>query len=212
MLATHITTHAADALARVRAQYKSQPGFLSVLNALCVQIQQLEDAAYAMDAARQVSVNTYGQQLDNLGSLVGVDRNGLTDSNYYLLILATIADNFSDTTMPEILNIVQTLYQPTYVFQKSPNSPGGDGRGPAFIALGLGGASVTAISFVILVNIIQNALGAGIALVYVSKFSGTAGKTFAMAGPGGWVGGFATIASPNSGGGFASLLYNNPKT
>lgn len=210
MIATQITTHVKDALNRLLQQYKGLTYFEGLISAVVTQIQNLEDGIFPIDSGRQLfNGTTYpavGAQLDGIGELVGLKRNGLTDQEYLILILGTIAENNSDTTSDTILGIVQAIFQATNVFIETPNSPGQPGKS-ATISLGFGDPQLPSSLYTVVEQILANSLGAAINIVYLSKFSAT--KAFAMAGPQAWVAGFGDLNDPTVGGAFGSLIYSN---
>src|SRR5271166_5121103 len=139
MIVTEITNHVQQALNRLLEQYKGKPGIAALITALVTQIQDLENGFYPIDQLRQLAY-AYGQQLDNLGTVIGFERNGLPDNEYFVLLLGTIAENNSDTTIPTMLHIVETVFQATTVFIKTPNSVGSpplDQVKPAWISFGI---------------------------------------------------------------------------
>lgn len=79
----------------------------------------------------------------------------------------------------------------------------------AWVAIGVGGTTLPSSLFGVVKNIIENSLGAGITLAYLSTYN--AQYAFAMAGPQPWVRGFRDLNNPlSTDGQFASLIYNNP--
>lgn len=207
MIVTQITDHVQAALDRFIQQYKGRPLLSGLMTAFVEQIQDLENAAYPLDQYRQL-LSAYGQQLDNLGEIIGLKRNGLGDAEYLVLLLGTIAENNSDTTAPVLLYIVKTVFQAQNVFIKDPNSiPDKNESFPAQIAFGVGDPATGSDLYNVVEQIIQNSVAAGVAITYLSKFSAT--KAFAMAGPQPWVAGFGDLNDPTVGGGFATLVYNN---
>lgn len=211
MLVTKITTHVDDAKARLMTQYQGLTRMPGLVEAIAEQVQLLEDAFYPLDAGRQLA-NSVGAQLDNLGLLLVVERNGLSDDNYRLVLQATIAKNNSKGKAADVLNIAEILYDADYVFLKTPNSPTlGVKPPPPFLALGIGGSHNAAVGFTQLAQILQEALSAGVPLMYISTFPGTEHGTAAMSGPQRWVSVFgdATDASASAGV-YAGVAYVNP--
>lgn len=217
MLAPRITTHLADATSRLAQQYQGYPGITGLLQAVCLDIQNIENAFYALDAGRQIITPPVGLQLDNLGTLLGPARNGLSDAAYLALLLGSIAEDHSDGSAPALLHVAQTLYQATSVFLKTPNSPGQVGKPRhAVVALGVGSPQSTAASQSLIQQLLTNSIAAGVGLFYISSFNATG--AFAMAGPQAWTNngtptsssGFGDALNANVGGGYASLLYTNP--
>lgn len=212
MIVTKINNHVQQALARLLQQYQGLPLLSGFLTALIAQIQNLEDAIYPLDALRQLQ-NAYGQQLDNLGQIIGLSRNGMPDNEYFILLLGTIAEDNSDTTAPALLYIVQTVFQAANVFIKDPNSPGGEQPDPSLVnaarvAFCVQNPSSPASLDTVIQQIIQNSIGAGISLVYLSTFTGA--TAVCAAGPQSWVGGCSDLNNPlPTDAVIAGLVYNN---
>lgn len=207
MIVDKITSHLSDAVARLITQYKDKPNMVAFISTIVGGVQALEDAIYALDAARHIYPEVpVGAQLDQLGVLIGLRRNGLADDIYYRLLLGTIAENFSDGTEDAILNVVQSIYGATSVFLQTPQSPGGGSlTSPAFIGIAIGSPTAPIEVYPQLLGIVQRSLPAGITLSYIATFD--AAKTFAMDGPQSWVAGFGDADDPTVGGGFADLIY-----
>lgn len=223
MLAPQILTHVTDALNRLLEQYKYRPNVVGFLTAFLQHVQKLENALYPLDQYRQLMF-AYGAQLDRLGEIIGQPRNGLPDNEYFILLLGTIAENNSDTTAPAMLNIVQTLFQASDVFIKTPNSSGGGGEVPLWESFGIASPQFPTSLYPLIEQMISNAVGACISVAYISSFS--ANGAFAMAGKQSWTRnygplttpdagnpwpfGFGDLNNPYVGGGFASLVFKNP--
>lgn len=198
MIVTEITNHVQQALARLLQQYQGQPRITALMTALVNQIQAIENAFYPLDAGRQLA-NAQGMQLDNLGTIVGIARNGLSDAEYLIFILGTIAENNSTGTDASITAIVKQLFAvsagiilelfPAEVAIQIPNS-----------------TTLSATLYATVTNIIQNALGAGIGLGFISVYPASAFQvgTINNTNVGGGFGG----VGQSGGGGFASNIYS----
>lgn len=89
-------------------QFKEQPNFQKMIDALAVGIQELEDVSNDMLEDR--SINTaIGVQLDFLGELVGEDRLGRTDDDYRSAIRVRISINTSKGTPEDLISIFAAL-------------------------------------------------------------------------------------------------------
>jgi len=219
MLATQITTHVQDALNQLLEQYKYRPQMIKFLTPFLNHVQRIENAFYPLDQYRQL-MYAYGQTLDNIGEIVGAKRNGLGDNEYLVLLLGTIAENNSDTTAPAMLNIVQTLFQATNVFFKSPNTNVGHEE-PLWVSFGVGSPQFPTSLYPLIEQLIQNAVGACISIAYISSYN--ASGAFAMGGlqdwtkPGKplttptalnpWPFGFGDLTNPYVGGPLGSLVF-----
>jgi len=161
MLITEITNHVEQALEKILQQYKGKPLVEGLLAALVEQIQALENAIYPLDAGRQL-YNAIGAQLDGIGQLVNLPRNGLSDQEYLVFILGTIAEDYSDDTLQTVDNIVETLFAPTLLLAFE--------MFPAEAAFAVGNSSLIndfgQSSSVVqqAINIIQKSIGGGIGL------------------------------------------------
>lgn len=109
MNVTQITTHVADAKARLIQQYKSKPRLEALISALSgEQIQALEDAAYAMRNRLNIDLSS-GAQLDGIGAIVGQAREGRDDATYRLWIKARIGVNVSEGDIERVISIWKLL-------------------------------------------------------------------------------------------------------
>lgn len=204
-----ITTHTQDALARLLEQYRNLPLMQGLLTALTQDIQNIENALQGLGTGVLLTGKPVGAQLDNLGAMVGVRRNGLDDATYTAVILGAIAQNTSDGTHAALLDVVSTVYQTSAVFIKDPNSAGQKASSArAAVAFGVGISGTPAASYDLVNRIVRQSVSAGVGLFYISRFAATG--AFAMAGPQAWVRGFGSLANPAAGGGFGALIYNDP--
>lgn len=111
---TKITTHEAQALARMITQYKGMSNFEDIFKVLVGQVQEVEDALY--DEIDLLSVDTAeGVWLDVLGKVVGQRRNNTTDIVYRALIKAKIGVNVSEGLYADLVNIFKILTLSTEV-------------------------------------------------------------------------------------------------
>ena len=185
MIVTQIQTHVADATARLLHQYKL-PGILGLFAALVAPFQQLENAAFAVDSQQQLA-NAQGAQLDGIGNLVGAQRNGMTDAQYLAVIRGTIAENNSDSTTPTILRFLAEITGAQNVWLGLPTTASTSPSPPrASVQVGLGGSTLASNLYPLLVSLLGNALGAGIAVSDVVTYP--AAGAFALDGPQSWVG------------------------
>lgn len=208
MLAQKITSHVADAQARLLSQYKGAPRINALVGALAGGAQDIEDALYALVAGRQLD-QAVGAQLDALGTLIGFARSGLEDGPYRVLLRGTIAQQHSDTTAGTLNTIASLLYQAAAVFLQTPTSPShARTRAPAQVTLAVGSPQTPPSLYETVRGMLQGALAAGVPLVSVTQFQ--ASKAFAMAGPQAWVGGFGDANDPSKGAPFGTLIYSNP--
>lgn len=131
-----ISTHVATALSRMLYQYRALPTTYEVplpvtggtvntcavgaiIAALVDQLQDIENQLFAVDNGRMyfdgTSQPAEGQQLDGLGDILGIARNGLVDAEYWLFLAAKIAQDNSDGTIEDVLYLVKTLFQAPFI-------------------------------------------------------------------------------------------------
>lgn len=202
MLAPLINNHVQQALARLLQQYKQRPLLAALITSLVVQIQDLENAIFALDAGRQLwnGTNTpaVGMQLDEIGTIVGISRNGLDDATYLLFIFGKIAENFSDTTTSTILNVIGYVFQAQQVIVQDIY--------PAGISVQVIGTPISPSLYLTAANLVQQSLGAGINLVFVG--GSPSQNVFRFDGPGivGAINGYSDLNNPSIGGDFVGLI------
>jgi len=206
MLVTYIPNHVEQAEAQLMEQYQGLPLFNGLLAALVDQIQDLENAAYNMVALTQLFNNgASGQQLDNIGQIVGRARDGLSDAEYYVFLRAQISENFSQTTIQELVTLVQNLFNPTLLLAFE--------MFPAEMDFEVGGATLDPSLYQQASALIQGSMGGGIGLGFVAV--GDPSNAFRMSDlngnlPNGTGGGFSDATNPSFVGGvFAGIVFNN---
>jgi hypothetical protein len=201
MLATKITTHVADGLARLAEQYKGRPKILAIHTAIYEQIQELEDAIYEIDKGRQLwdgsTSPAIGVQLDNIGTIVGISRNGLSDAQYLLFIFGKIAENFSDTTLASISSVVGYLFQADQIII--------DELPPSGVMIEAFGSLIPENLYVFARNLVKAAMGSGVELVFACASADE--DIFSCAGPNtNDSNGFSSIYTPLHGGKFVGII------
>lgn len=169
MLITQITDHVQAALDRLLQQYHGKPNIAAVITALVDPIQDLEDAIFGV-AAGTLFYNgtTYpaaGTQLDNIGTIVGIQRNGLTDAEYLIFIIGQIVINNSDGSIPVMLNAANIFFDPALLLAFD--------MYPAEFNLEIAGSTLDSDFYTTVATKLQQALGAGIGLGFMATFDET---------------------------------------
>ena len=189
-----INYHVDQALARLLEQYKSKPRIKSVISSICTPIQGIQTVTNELNTLRTIN-GSVGQQLDNLGTIVGIQRGELTDAQYRLWIKAKVLINISDGE-PEIVIQAYTLLtegSTTYLTEFFPGAIGlmSDGVIPS------GLESTVA-------HLIKQCLSAGVRIDTLGYFSPINPFSFdGIIAPLG--GGYGSIYDANIGGEFAGL-------
>lgn len=197
MIVVPITTHVQDSLNRFLQQYKGKQFINGFMTALVNQVQDLENAIYPLDSQRQI-FNAVGEQLDGIGEIVGIKRNGLSDALYLLFLYGKIGENFSDSTIPALLTIIQNLFRAqTLIFSEVY---------PAGISVQVLGTGLDPSLYSLAIGLVQNSVGAGIKLTFAGGSPTT--NVFRFDGPGivGSLNGFGSTTDPTIGGVFVGII------
>lgn len=195
---TPITTHVQQALARLLTQYSRAPLFQGLLTALINPIQDIENALTDMNTLRYLP-EAVGQQLDNIGQIVGISRLvGQSDASYLIAILTQIQINTSDGTPEQLISLFFILTAATQIlfFEFFP--------GDYMIQSPFDPGSTDAADQII--SILQTASPAGVNCDGIVAYAATtsfayAGITVAL--------GYGTVIDPTVGGTYP-ILYSAP--
>ncbi len=181
---TEITNHIQQALARAMQQYQSistqytinyplsgvqleVSGWTGLLCAFVDQIQQLENTCFDVNNGRQLYNGTttpaVGAQLDGLGQIVGLNRNGLSDQEYILFLFGTIAANFSKATYLDIFNTASYLFGTTQVFIQD--------YAPQSVAIEVAGSQLPSNLNAQAVAILKTVPAGGVGILFVAQTS-----------------------------------------
>lgn len=159
MAITQITTHVADAQARTWEQYRKSPGVMGLIAVFAGRTQVVENALWAILSQRSLAV-AVGQQLDNLGKVIGLARADVAgasdDAVYRSWLQAQILCNTSSGTVLDLAGICEAVC-PAGTTIDIFNS------GPASIVVRLGGAAQT--QPVALSQMLQAAAAGGVHIV-----------------------------------------------
>jgi len=113
------TTIKAEALANLIEQFKDQPNLAAFVSAFLNQLQEVEDASFQLITDRTLETSV-GVQLDNLGQIIGEERNGLSDDDYRTRLRVQILVNQSSGTVEELLAIIVLLESSVIVIKQTP--------------------------------------------------------------------------------------------
>jgi hypothetical protein len=104
----HITDHVDRALARVLQQYRGRPKIEGQIEAHADQSQSVEDALWGLGTGRLLE-DAEGVVLDRFGQILNEARGALTDELYALSLGAKIRLLRSSGTVPDIIDVFETL-------------------------------------------------------------------------------------------------------
>lgn len=88
--------------------FREKPLFLLLLSSYVAETQELENELFDLGDAFWVNTAT-GVQLDGIGEIVGIARDGADDTVYRIRIKARIFINLSSGTPNQILTLVRAL-------------------------------------------------------------------------------------------------------
>lgn len=103
-----ITTHEEDAKNALLSQYRGLPNIEALVGIFAKQVQAVEDVLCDLFELRKID-NAFGGTLDNLGIVVGQDRQGFSDTFYRNLLKAKIGENTSQGDIDKIIDIAKLL-------------------------------------------------------------------------------------------------------
>jgi hypothetical protein len=100
--------HKSEADALILNQLKTSTALKAFIASFMTQVQELENTFFDLLLQRAIAT-AEGAQLDALGTIVGVERGGLTDSAYRDRLLTGVLVNTSSGTYSEIAAIIGQL-------------------------------------------------------------------------------------------------------
>jgi hypothetical protein len=157
-----ITDHVARALARLSQQFQDKTNIAALLSAVITSGQELEDTYWDLFTERDVD-NAVGQQLDDLGTIVGEARQGRADDDYRRFVRARISTNKSNGTIENVLTVTRLVVNSnfaTYVLQNS---------GTASVVLRIEDTTTTDELAAILISFLRDVVAAGVRIVVESS-------------------------------------------
>lgn len=108
MSVERITDHVARRLARLATIYRNSASHRGVLTALTKQVQALEDAAFGLLVLRSINDAT-AAQLDEIGRILNVEREGRTDAELRLRLRAQVLVNSRSGEYNTLLLVLRLL-------------------------------------------------------------------------------------------------------
>lgn len=178
-------------ISRLAYQFYDTPILNAFLEAFIAEWDELRISEEKLLNLRELD-SAEGVQLNGIGQIVGVDRpQGLSDSDYYLLIKTKIAINSTNMTVDSTLDIFQFIFNADQVSYQLPSN-----LSPIYTISG----NITSIqSFVF--DLLPSTLGVNV--TYVA--TGPVEETFSFFNdPTGK--GFGTTTDPELGGNFATII------
>lgn len=106
--------HLAEGLAKLTEVFKKQPVIKAVLTEYLRPFQEIETLFWSIINSRILDNNPTGDQLDQIGGLVGEERLGRTDTVYLTAIKLRIRVNRSQGRAEDIIQIANLISPSTY--------------------------------------------------------------------------------------------------
>lgn len=119
----------AEALSRLLEQDKNKPNLAALLTAIVSPLQDVMNASWQLATQRTI-YTAIGQQLDDIGALVGLARLGLSDDDYRVRLLVEIVVNRSRGRTEDLIQIASMTVDDsdaTIVVTSTPAIPYGSG-------------------------------------------------------------------------------------
>ena len=116
-----IDNHEEIALKQRLEQWKQSPNIEAFIKVYTTQIQELEDAFHPMFLNRALA-NAIGQQLDEIGLIVGQAREGNNDDRYRTLLFVKIGQNISEGEPERIIDVFLLLSASEWVHYSNLNN------------------------------------------------------------------------------------------
>lgn len=107
-VAVYIPDYRERALAMILGQFDGSPVLQALVRIIADEIQELERVILDVWASRLIDLAT-GVQLDLIGKIVVLPREGLLDDDYRKLLLVKIQVNVSDGTPEEVIDVVRRV-------------------------------------------------------------------------------------------------------
>lgn len=121
MVPARIASFVTRGLALVVTQLRGKTKFEALISSYLEEIDEIETALWQLQEERWLDT-AEGEQLDGIGRIVGVRRNG-TDDHYRLRLRAQIQILLSSGTIPEILRIFRLLIDSAATLRYTPFYP-----------------------------------------------------------------------------------------
>lgn len=125
-MSLELKDHLQSALSHVLEQFKDKEVINALLEVMIAEVQEVEEAAYAILTGRSIATGI-GKQLDDIGEDLGVPRFALNDVDYAERLELQIYINTSDGTGKDVGNILKRATKADNVYLAR--------RYPAFVHL-----------------------------------------------------------------------------
>lgn len=169
MRVTQNNSHVSDALGRIVQQYSKAVNLQDLISSLVNQVQKIEDDLQSMYNRLDIDVSE-NVQLDGIGDIIGIARQGYDDDTYKILIKGKIAANVSKGTPGDIIQVFNILTSGSDAFLME--------LFPAQIAI-MNNGSILAGLETLVKTMTEGATAAGVGLDYIGDYNGDLAFSFA---------------------------------
>ncbi len=193
-----ITNHVDIAKGKLLQQYKDKEDITGLQAAYIEQLQILENKLH--DFYDRLDIDkSEGVQLNGIGEIIGLDRNGMTDSEYRVRLKSKILENLSSGTAETIIQIFNLLTGSTVT----------DFRDiyPAAYQI-YGNIAIDTSQVQLIWELLEAASIGGVRVEAIGRYDPD--NSFAMDGDLLYTGGFGDTVDPVSGGKLAELYKAGP--
>ncbi len=188
-----VLDHGQEAADRLLEQYKDKQTIIDLIKIFADKYQEIEDVGFSMYLERTID-GSVGTQLDNLGTIVVLDRNGFSDDDYRRLLKVKISINIGKGRIEQIINTILLLTQATQTHVVNLNR--------AQIAIYIN-TTIDSSLVNFIYNNIQRSPSAGVRINYIACYDALESFSFGGSGPFGL--GLSSEAAPTTGGKFAFI-------
>ena len=105
MALEQVDDHVTEALELMLAQFKGKPAFEGLVSAVVRPLNDVETDAFALTLRTLIIADSEGDQLDGIGSIVGLTRGGRSDADYRLALAEEIALHASAGRTNDLISI-----------------------------------------------------------------------------------------------------------
>lgn len=108
MIPVYDSTHKEEALALLTDQFKQKPVIEGILTVLSLEIQELEDT-FRDILTKRILDDAVGDQLDQIGAIVGAARLGRSDTDYRATVRLQIRINRSQGKSEDMIQVLALM-------------------------------------------------------------------------------------------------------
>jgi len=167
-----INDHVDQGLNRRLEQWKDKINLEKVLSSLMAGVQESETMFFDLLNKRLDLNQAVGEQLDQVGTIVGQDRLNFDDDFYRILLLARIGINVSNGEPERIIDTIKLLTSASYIHYMNLNN--------AEMAIGSDGV-INPLTVEFLITNLQRVVMGGVRVNYLAIYDGE--DSFSIDGP-----------------------------